>query len=392
MQEPLLPRRRILKAGIVPALGLISASISSGGLKVPRERGGSLDAPVTGPYENQTIAGGLSRQPGYVRDEFIYDRAPYPSCHASTIAESGEDLVAAWFGGSGEGRPDVGIWFARHADGKWSRPVEVATGVQADGKRWPCWNPVLFQPSPGPLLLFYKVGPSPRAWWGMFMTSRDGGRTWSAARRLPDGILGPIKNKPVQLPDGTLVCGSSTESEGSPSLWQVHFELTTDLGATWTHTDPVNDGVEFAAIQPAILLLGGPWLEALGRTRQKKIFRITSKDGGHSWDAMTATPLPNPNSGIDAVTLKDRRHLIVYNHTRQGRSPLNVAVSLDGSEWKAVLVLENKGGEYSYPAVIQSRRGQVHITYTWNRLRIKHVVLDPGDLILRPMAGGNWPP
>ena len=393
MQErsPHITRRGILKAGLAPALGLIPASLFPGAPDPPLERRRFRSDAAGEPSASHTDDAGLSRQPGYVRNEFIYERAPFASCHASTIAESGEDLVAAWFGGSDEGHPDVSIWLSRQVGGRWMAPVEVTTGVQPDGKRWPCWNPVLFQPSSGPLLLFYKVGPSPRTWWGMLMTSQDGGRTWSAGRRLPDGILGPIKNKPVQLPDGTLLCGSSTESDSTPSLWRVHFELTADLGVTWEHTNPVNDGVEFAAIQPAVLFLGGSRLEALGRTRQKKIFRITSDDNGRTWGPMTAASLPNPNSGIDALTLKDRRHLVVYNHTRQGRSPLNVAVSLDGSEWKAALVLENERGEYSYPAVIQSRSGQVHITYTWNRLRVRHVVLDPARLVLRTIAGEDWP-
>jgi predicted neuraminidase len=101
--------------------------------------------------------------------------------------------------------------------------------------------------------------------------------------------------------------------------------------------------------------------------------------------------LPHPGSGIDGVTLADGRHLLVYNHTRRGRSPLNVALSQDGRHWQAALVLEREPGEYSYPAVIQTPDGRVHITYTWRRERIKHVVLDPAQLVLRPIVNGQWP-
>ncbi|MEO7319597.1 MAG: exo-alpha-sialidase, partial [Chthoniobacteraceae bacterium] len=94
-----------------------------------------------------------------VKSEFIYESAPFPSCHASTIVETGSGFVCAWFGGTAEKNPDVGIWSARLAEGKWTTPSEVANGVQGDGTRHPCWNPVLFQPREGPLLLFYKVGP-----------------------------------------------------------------------------------------------------------------------------------------------------------------------------------------------------------------------------------------
>src|SRR5471030_684490 len=145
-----------------------------------------------------------------VRSEFIFERAPFPSAHASTIVESRDGLVAAWFGGTAERNPDVGIWVSRRDAAGWSAPVEVANGVRPDGTRHPTWNPVLFQPHNGPLVLFYKVGPSPSGWWGMMMTSADGGKTWSTSHRLPKGILGPSKNKPVTLADGAWLAGSST--------------------------------------------------------------------------------------------------------------------------------------------------------------------------------------
>ncbi len=329
----------------------------------------------------------FAASPGVVLSEFIYETAPFPQCHASTIAETKSGLVAAWFGGTAEKNPDVGIWVARHEGGKWTPPVEVANGVQTDGKRHPCWNPVLFQPKDGPLLLFYKVGPSPSSWWGMLRTSADAGKTWSAATRLPNGILGPIKNKPVQLANGDLLCPTSSEHDG----WRVHFERSRDLGKTWDIIGPVNDGKEFGAIQPSILFHGANRLQAVGRSRQGKVFQVWSEDGGQTWGKMSATPLPNPNSGTDAVTLRDGRQLIVYNHTPRGRSPLNVAVSTDGKEWQAAALLETEPGEYSYPAVIQTADGLVHIVHTWKRQRVKHVVIDPAKLELKAMPDGAWP-
>ena len=310
-----------------------------------------------------------------MKSEFIFatNAVPFAQCHASTIVESHGRLLTAWFGGTGEGHVDVGIWLSRLEGGHWTPPTEVANGKQPDGSRQPCWNPVLFQPGTGPLMLFYKVGPSPSRWWGMLMTSEDGGVTWSSPKRLPAGILGPIKNKPIELPGGDILCPSSSENRG----WQVHFERTSDRGATWEAAPPVNDGRELGAIQPSILSYSGGKLQAVGRTRQGRIFELWSTDQGRTWSEMTLTALPNPNSGIDAVTLKDGRQLLVYNHTTKGRTPLNVAVSNDGKEWRQVLTLETEPGEYSYPAVIQTRDGLVHITYTWNRVRIKHIVLDP---------------
>lgn len=338
-----------------------------------------------------------------VSREFIFESAPYPQVHASTLAETPQGLVAAWFGGTREKDPDVGIWFSRHEGGKWSTPVEVANGIQfrrpgGEVQRHPTWNPVLFQPAGGPLLLFYKVGPTPETWWGMLTESADGGRTWSTPRRLPEGILGPIKNKPVQLANGDILCPVSNETPEKPSKWSVHFERTRDLGKTWERIGPVNDGVAIQAIQPSILFLGGERLLAIGRTRQNRIFEIVSNDAGTTWAPMTLGNLPNPNSGTDAVTLKDGRHLIVYNHVpgepgKWGgkRTPLNVAVSRDGRVWQAALVLEHEPGEYSYPAIIQAGDGKVHILYTWKRQRIRHVVVDPAGLVGRDFVGGDWP-
>lgn len=317
--------------------------------------------------------------PAILRSEFIYEQAPFPECHASTLAETPQGLVAAWFGGTKEKDPDVGIWVSR-LDGTWTPPVEVATGVQADGKRLPCWNPVLFQAPKGELLLFYKVGPSPSTWWGMLKRSLDGGKTWSDAERLPDGILGPIKNKPVLLASGALLCPSSSEK----SNWRVHFEQTSDWGKTWQKTSAINDGKEDGAIQPSVLFHANGRLQALCRSQKSGfIVETWSEDAGKTWSPLAKTTLPNPNSGTDAVTLSDGRQLLVYNPVpptpgKWGgpRTPLSVAISKDGKIWQSVAVLEDAPGEYSYPAVIQTADGLVHITYTWKRQRIRHVVLD----------------
>ena len=323
------------------------------------------------------------QKPAIVKSEFIFESAPFPSCHASTIVETKSGLVAAWFGGTAERNPDVCIYVSRNESGKWTAPVAVADGVGFATNRLPTWNPVLFQPTNGPLLLFYKVGPKPAAWWGMVTSSDDDGKTWTKPVRLPRGILGPIKNKPVQLANGDMLCGSSTEDDGG---WRVHFERTSDFGKTWSATSPVNDGREIGAIQPSILFHPSGKLEAVGRTHNDKIFQIWSNDGGTTWGKMALLDLPNPDSGTDAVTLRDGRQLLVYNHNvrtgsnNKGRSPLNVAISDDGKNWRPVLILENNPDApsgFAYPAVIQTHDGLVHITYTWERKRIKHIVLDP---------------
>lgn len=331
-------------------------------------------------------------QNGYISGGLIYalEGRPTPECHASTIVETASGLVAAWFAGKHERNVDVGIRVARHDGRQWLASVEVADGSEGEDREYPCWNPVLFQPDKGPLLLFYKVGPSPRSWWGMLMTSDDGGKTWSQPRRLGrskqlgsnDNLIGPVKNKPIQLANGSILCPSSTEHEG----WRVHFEKTEDLGQTWQVIGPVNDSRKLGPIQPSILTYASGKMQVLCRSRQGTIAQGWSSDKGLTWSPMTATNLPNPNAGTDAVTLKDGRQLLVYNHTLRrgpfpsGRNMLNVAVSQDGRDWRPVLTLERSKGEYSYPAVIQASDGSVHITYTYLRKSVKHVVLDPTQI------------
>lgn len=323
------------------------------------------------------VPGQTALNVGVLRSEFIDSSGVVPSVHASTIVETTDGLLVAWFGGTREGSPDVVIWASRLTDGHWTAPVKVADGVQPDGTRYPCYNPVLFALG-DTLFLFYKVGPEPQLWWGMVQTSRDAGRTWSPSQRLPHGILGPIKNKPVRLASGMLVSASSTESHEANSIWRVQFELSADDGRSWRVVRPAPSlAAELDAIQPSILVHADGRLQAVGRSRQGRIFETWSSDNGETWTPVARTLLPNPNAGTDAVTLRDGRHLIVYNHTTQGRSPLNVSVSRDGRGWEMVLVLESEPGEYSYPAVIQSSDGLVHVTYTWRRQRIRHVVIDP---------------
>jgi predicted neuraminidase len=329
-----------------------------------------------------------------IRSGFLYDSAPFPSCHASTIVQARDgSMLAAFFGGTHERHPDVCIWLCRFGkDGRWSEPRMVGDGVQGDGSRQPTWNPVLFNPRNGPLMLFYKVGPSPQKWWGMLRTSTDDGQSWSEPQKLPDKILGPIKNKPVQLDNGDIL--SPTSVEGDDIGWRIYFERSNDGGKTWSATPLIPQQPGIKAIQPSILIHSQTMLQALGRTQASGMYDTWSHDGGKTWGEVALTYMPNPNSGTDAVTLRDGRHLLVYNHsgTEKVRVPLNVAISRDGKSWEAAAVLEHEPpGQYSYPAVIQSSDGLVHVTYTWKRLKIKYVVLDPSKLKTTPIQGGKWP-
>jgi predicted neuraminidase len=172
------------------------------------------------------------------------------------------------------------------------------------------------------------------------------------------------------------------ENQSKDDIWKVYFVISVDNAVSWTATDFINDGVEFDAIQPSILQYQDGSLQVLCRSRQGVITQSWSNDKGKTWSGMTATELPNPNSGTDALTLKDGRQLLVYNHTTgegnfpSGRNMLNVALSTDGKNWYPVLTLEKQPGEYSYPSVIQDSTGLIHITYTYQRQSVKYVVVD----------------
>jgi predicted neuraminidase len=327
---------------------------------------------LAGPATAQTVT--------VQRSENIFDQAAFASSHASTIVslDSGV-LMSAWFGGVSEGRSDVSIWGSIFQNKKWGSPILLADGITENGTRYACWNPVLFKTKQGSLFLHYKVGPSPREWWGMYKVSNDNGSTWSGAKRLPENFLGPIKNKPVQLPSGNILYPSSTESQVGDQ-WMIHMEISDAALGNWKNIPIPSNG--FGVIQPTILRYPDGRLQLLCRSRQKVIAQSWSEDGGTTWSAVTATTVSNPNSGIDAVTLQNGMQLLVYNPLPSGnevwehRSVLRVAISKDGIHWRDIHTLEEHAtGEYSYPAVIQDTWGNVHITYTAQRKWIRHAEL-----------------
>ena len=339
--------------------------------------------------------------PAIVKDEFLYTKAPFPEAHASTIVETRKgDLVAAYFGGTKERNPDVCIWVSRKPKGAdvWNAPMMVADGVFPEG-RYACWNPVLYEMPNGELWLFFKIGPSVSEWTGWLVRSKDGGRTWSRREPLPDGFLGPIKNKP-ELIDGRLLCPSSTENKG----WRFHMEILDLSDGRWKKGTPVKDlnwkyvPVESTeaiktddnqlhpidCIQPSILKLKDGRLQVLMRTHNAHLATSFSSDNGNTWTPVTLLDIENNQSGTDAVTLADGRHALIYNNfetlpmTPKGvRTPCSIALSDDGTHWQHAITLEDSPiDQYSYPAIIQGKDGTLHCVYTWRRQRIAYKQID----------------
>lgn len=359
----------------------------------------------------------------FVYADDMYEEEAFPSCHAATITETKEgDLVAAYFGGLYERHPEVCIYTQRKAKGtaEWSAPVKAADGVYGDDgfigtdvspyeDRKACWNPVLFTMPDGELWLFFKIGANVKDWTGWVVKSRDGGRSWSRREALPEGFLGPIKNKP-EIINGKLLCPSSTENNG----WRLHFELYDMAAKEWKYVGPIEGEKalntedqpvdaqlvsgsageyyvyadtcntaklkEINAIQPSILRLKDGRLKVIARTRHGRLAESYSNDGGLTWSRVALTDIPNCQSGTDAVTLRNGKHVLIYNNNpvkpgdkKSNRTPLSLALSDDGTSWHHWITLEDcPVPQYSYPSIIQTEDGMLHVVYTWRRERIAY--------------------
>jgi predicted neuraminidase len=313
--------------------------------------------------------------------EFVFeDDRPFAQCHASTLVETPSgDLLCAWFAGTQEKHPDVGIWMSRRSGEGWSAPALAVKISEAAH-----WNPVLFRDDEEVLYLFFKMGPEIPFWQTYWMRSTDDGVSWSEPVELVSGDKGgrgPVRSKPVVLSDGSWLAGASTEQ----GPWKPFADRSEDQGQTWTRSeDWVVDPVEFTgkgAIQPTLWESAPGQVHALLRTTGGVVGRVDSSDYGRTWSALYRTSLPNNNSGVDVVDLEDGRLVLVYNPVAgnwAARTPLNLAVSTDnGASWRDIASLESEMAteserrpEFSYPAIVRTRDG-VAVSYTWKRQRVR---------------------
>ena len=306
--------------------------------------------------------------------EFVFGKdRPFAQCHASTITQAGDGtLIAAWFGGTEEKNPDVGIWMSCLRDGQWTPPSLAAKVANCAH-----WNPVLFTDAEKAVHLFFKVGPEIPGWKTWWMSSGDHGKTWSAPRELvpgDSGGRGPVKNKPILLSDGSWLAPASTEVK----LWEAFADRSTDRGVTWERSENfVIDRTIFkgkGAIQPTFWESAPGKVHALMRACAGRAWRADSEDYGKTWTPVRDSGLPNNNSGIDALRLDDGRVLLVFNPigTNWGaRTPLSLGVSRDNSDtWELAAHFEDDPPEtdfeYSYPAIIRTRDG-IAVSYTYKR-------------------------
>lgn len=309
---------------------------------------------------------------------YITNQPLTTNSHASTLVEyQPNKIMAAWFGGKYEGANDVGIYSSVYKDKKWSTPKELIKPLIQKGDTLPCWNPVLFKSKSQKLYLFYKIGKNPREWFGAMIVSKDDGQTWSDPKYLPKGILGPIRNKPIEVIPGVILCGSSTESV-EKNIWRVHVETYSEATNSWKRI-AIENKKNLEIIQPTFLEHSTNKIQMLSRSKHNKIVSSWSEDKGESWMKTDTINVVNSNSGIDALTVNKNLFLLVNNPLPQGkdwfngRNILDVEYSNDGLNWKKIFDLENQEkGEFSYPAIIQTTDKKIHVLYTYDRKFIKH--------------------
>ena len=345
---------------------------------------------------SQTFALPDSVSPGsslpFFQEEFINPDAPQPMAHVSSICELPDGkLAATWYAGSREGAPDVAIFFAtseprQHA---WSNPRTIVTPETAarDSGRAvrKVGNALIFSDRAGKLWLVY-VTITIGGWSGSSLnlaSSSDQGQSWTPGRRL---TLSPffnlselVKNGPVRLSGSGWAVPIYHELVGKfpELLWLDHAGESKSRIAGGS-----------AGFQPALVALSTNDALAFLRdtTSRRRISMAHSHDAGRSWSAPEVIDFPNPDSGLDAVRLADGRLLLAFNDSASGRENLRLALSTDNARtWRRVATIaQQAGAEFSYPFLLQTRDGNIHLVYTWKRKAIKHAVFNPAWLA----AGG----
>jgi predicted neuraminidase len=352
--------------------------------------------------------------------------------HAASLVELADGRVRAfWYSGSGEGAPDVevrtSVFDPRREAWDQERAVADAPSTERSLVRYvrKVGNPTSIRTPDGTLWLFY-VTASLGGWSGSSiaaMTSRDEGETWTPARSLvtsPFLNLGTlVRSAPFLYSDGTIGLPAYQEfTSAFPELLRLDRD-----GAV---VDRQRLGTAEDCLQPVVLLRGPAdalvLLRNSGSERPRRVLASATHDGGRHWTQPTRLSLSNPDAALSGTVLPDGRILVALNDLDVGRNVLSLAISEDGGRrWRVVRHLEDQPAarahpaddarydetlaalaratdvrvtdprpwiessrrfmcfdsgchfEFSYPSLLQTRNGEFHLVYTWNRSFIKHV-------------------
>ncbi|XP_013386853.1 uncharacterized protein LOC106156237 isoform X2 [Lingula anatina] len=329
-----------------------------------------------------------------------YMKPPYKSNHASFIERlSNEDMVIAWFSGSKEGESNVAIVFARLPNGtlQWMNPRTVSQRPGYSNQ-----NPVLFADNNTLFLFHTQQKASFTSTCNSDVGSEDSAQVWALVSTDGKGekftkpklvlskagsfdrnrIIRSLKNEWL-FP--TYFAGGSSKDQHSILMENAKH----DPYSSWVgHAFPKSDYL----VQPSVVrpVPGKPNLVVFFRDRRAgNIYRATSPDDGKTWTTPTKTTLPNNNSGIEANVLKSGRIALVYNPTHHARDPLVISLSEDqGKSWKYTRTLETSSSgknvvEYSYPSLLQDTMARIHVSYTYNRETVKHVIIPNEQWIMK---------
>ena len=314
--------------------------------------------------------------------ELIFEEIPDAAVfHCSTITEAPNgDLLCLWYGGSYESADDQSLFLARRAKGErvWQKPEVLLRGPDPLPG-----NGVIFVDGHETVWIVWCRMESARpirrgGGWNncrlMYRLSTDNGHSWSDdAEFLQANLKGVPRNPPLRTSKGDLVLPVEGEADGEEGSV---FLLGADGGRDWSA-----GGFTAGGSQPAVIERKDGSLFALMR-KAPRLTQIESKDGGKTWSEATSSTLRNPNAGISMTKLASGSAVVVFNDSDRMRTPLSIARSIDeGKTWETPLNLESNPGEYSYPCVIQTSDGKIHVTYTYRRYSIMHVEFNEDWLV-----------
>jgi len=324
------------------------------------------------------------RAAGYRVQDVSHGVTPFTHS-AAAVEVPGRGLLAFWYGGTREGSADCAIYMARlnAVSGAWGAERVVIdrealqTGLRRSIRK--IGNPTVVRGRDGALRLFF-VSVSLGGWSGSainMLTSRDGGESWSAPRRLVTSpflnISTLVKGEPLLYADGSIALPVYHEFAGKfGELLRLSPE------GQVLHKQRLSSGRY--SLQP--VLAPGSRDAAVGFMRYagappRRVLALRSGDGGRSWSAPEKTVLANPDAAVAALRLAGGGLLLAFNDSESSRHNLSLAHSHDdGRNWRVVHVVEDAGAEsnaeFSYPWLLRTGDGDWHLFYTEGKQRIRH--------------------
>jgi predicted neuraminidase len=304
-----------------------------------------------------------------------------PSCHCSSLIELPDHrLFVAFFAGAHEKAKDVAIWTSSFNltqdfhQGTWSTPrILVKTPDCSMG------SPVWYLDPNNRLYIFFLVmhhGKILPAGWSVctiqYRFSEDLGVSWSQNHHLRRWWFWVNRAPIIIAEDNSVIFPMHRELFTLQSFMYINSKA--DLSGKWKRYGRLK--TQKGCLEPSVTKLKSGQLICALRTKDKYIYFSRSNDHGKTWTKPEPTAFPNPNSQCAIYTLKSGRLILVYNHSFDSRSPLSIVYSDDeGRTWSDRIDIETEPkAEFSYPAILQSLDGNIHITYTYYRKQIKHVV------------------